>query len=331
VDTDDSGVVHDGGLVCAYLRSEGGWAPLDQARVATHGRGDGLLWVHVDRDGRWAKTYVEREAGLAPLVSRALLEEETRPRAVIMGDGLLMILRGVNLNPGADPEDMVSLRIWIEPGLIVTVRHRRVMAVQDLRDDIAAGRGPQAEGEFLVVLTGRLTQRMGSVLEALDEHEDDMEDSVVTGYRAEVRSELAKIRRQAIALRRYLAPQREALSRLLSENLSWLGTPDKHRLREVTDRLIRHVEDLDAIRERAAVIQDELGNRLAEQMNRNMYVLSIVATVMLPLGFLTGLLGINVDGMPGAQDAPLAFALVCAGLAVLVAVEVWILRRLKWI
>lgn len=90
------------------------------------------------------------------------------------------------------------------------------------------------------------------------------------------------------------------------------------------------VEDLDAIRECAAVIQDELMNRLSDQKNRNMYLLTIVATIMLPLGFFTGLLGINVDGIPGSENAPWAFALVCALLVLVVGLEVWILRRLRW-
>ena len=101
----------------------------------------------------------------------------------------------------------------------------------------------------------------------------------------------------------------------------------KAQLREVTDRVTRYVEDLDSIRERAAVIQDELMNRLSDQMNRNMYLLTIVASVILPLGFVTGLLGINVDGIPGSENTPWAFAAVCVAM---MAAEIWFLRRRRW-
>ena len=67
-------------------------------------------------------------------------------------------------------------------------------------------------------------------------------------------------------------------------------------MREVSDQLARYLEDLDEARDRAAVTQEELVNRLSEQMNNKMYILSIVAAIFLPLGFLTGLLGINVGG-----------------------------------
>jgi zinc transporter len=120
------------------------------------------------------------------------------------------------------------------------------------------------------------------------------------------------------------------MSRLLTEEVSWIGPRDRVRLREVTDRVTRHVEDLDSIRNRAAVTHEELASRLAQQTNRTMYMLSIVAAIFLPLGLLTGLLGINVGGMPGT-DTPWAFWIVCAFLGVITVVEVIILSRTKWL
>ena len=150
-------------------------------------------------------------------------------------------------------------------------------------------------------------------------------------YAPDIRHDLIGVRTQAILLRRYLAPQREAIAKVQREELSWFSRRDRAQLGEVTDRVIRYVEDLDAVRERAAVIQDELSNRMSERMNRNMYLLALVATVMLPLGFVTGLLGINVDGMPGAQNSPFAFLIVCLFLGGLVALQVWVLRRFGWL
>jgi len=226
---------------------------------------------------------------------------------------------------------MVSLRLWLEPERIVTSRHRPLMAVNDIRERIGRGRGPKDSGDFLVEVAGRLVNRMSPVIENLDEMEDDLEDQMVTGERQEIRTKLAELRRQAISLRRYLAPQREAMSRILGEPVDWLNARHKARLRETSDRTMRYVEDLDAIRERAAVIQDEVANRVSESINKNMYMLAIVATILLPLGFITGLLGINVDGLPGSKDTPWAFMAVAAFLALLVVIEVVLMKRLKWL
>ena len=101
-------------------------------------------------------------------------------------------------------------------------------------------------------------------------------------------------------------------------------------MREITDRVVRYLEDLDAVRERAAVIQDELASRNADQMNKTMYVLTVVAAIMLPLGLITGLLGINVGGIPGV-DSRYAFLLVCLFLLAIATLQALIFRRLKWI
>jgi zinc transporter len=110
----------------------------------------------------------------------------------------------------------------------------------------------------------------------------------------------------------------------------WLDERVMGRLRETVDRVTRIAEELDEMRERSAVIQDELASRISHRMERTMYVLTVVATIMLPLGFLTGLLGINVGGIPGAET-PWAFWAVTIGLIVAVAFEVWLFRKLKWL
>ncbi len=92
---------------------------------------------------------------------------------------------------------------------------------------------------------------------------------------------------------------------------------------------MRYIEELEALKERAAVIQEEITNRATEAMSNRMYVLSIVATIFLPLGFFTGLLGINVGGIPGTQSN-LAFLIVCVVLIVVVAIQVWVFRKNRW-
>jgi zinc transporter len=255
---------------------------------------------------------------------------DARPRVAAHDDSLLVSLRGVNLNPGAHPEDMVGIRIWADKDRIITVRHRRLMAVQELRERLARGHGPKTTGEFLARIADGMIDRMGPVVSDLEDRVDALEDEVLDQGRSSLRSELSDIRRVAITLRRYLAPQREAMSRLLIEEVSWLSAMDKTVLREVADRTTRYVEDLDSARERAAVVQEELAARLADQMNRTMYVLTVVAAILLPPSLLTGLLGINVGGMPGV-DSDWSFAVVALAIVAIGIVEFFILRWLKWI
>ena len=318
-------------LYACRLDGRGGGAPIGWPEIkAEAAREEGLTWLHLDYSESATQRWLLEESGLDPIVVEALLADETRPRIVPSGDGLLVILRGVNLNPGADPEDMVSIRLWIERTQVISFRRQRLMAVEDLKEALDRGTGPTNAGEFLVALCSALVARVGGVLEELHEALDGLEEEVLSAESHDLRPKLANLRRQAIALRRYLAPQREALSRLLSERVAWLGAAEGARLREIADRTMRYVEDLDSARDRAAVTQEELASRLAEAMNQKMYVVALVAAIFLPLGLLTGLLGINVGGIPGTERNE-AFALVCLLLVALAALLLWALRRRHWL
>lgn len=319
------------GLIYAWLLDErGGGRRLTAAEAAAWQSGDGLLWLHFDYTVPAVAVWLREHSGIAPRVVDALLAEETRPRVQSFGDGLLLSLRGVNLNPGADPEDMVAVRVWAEAGRIVSTRRRRMMSAQHIDAELAAGRGPVSAGDFVARLSGRLVAAMRGTIDAADDQVDQYEEALVLRADQRLRARLSELRREAIALRRYLAPQREAMTQLLSERVSWLGDNDRLAVREVSDHLQRYLEDLDSIRDRAAVMHEELANNLAEQMNRRMYLLSIVAAFFLPLGFLTGLLGVNLGGIPGA-DHPVAFLAFAVILVAVLVAQVLIFRRKNWL
>jgi zinc transporter len=191
------------------------------------------------------------------------------------------------------------------------------------------GKGPKDAADFMVQLATRLIERMEPVINNLDEDTDNLEEKIIDEPDIKLRTEIIKMRKEAILLRRYLAPQREVISRLRTSEQKWLTKIHKRQLHENYDRITRYVEDLDSIRERTQIVQDELQNSIADKLNKNMYILSVIAAIFLPLGFLTGLLGINVGGIPGA-DNPDAFMIFCGVLVVLVLVQVVLFKRMKW-
>jgi zinc transporter len=283
-------------------------------------------WIHLDLHNDGIRDWLEKE--IDPVVALSLTRQDTRPSIHEHEDGLVIVLRGVNLNPESDPEDMVSIRIWVEKDRIISTRMRRLMAVVAMRERIEAGKAPASTAEFIAVLAAGLTDRMLPVITELSDRIDALEEESI-GRAAGLRSELADIRRSTIALRRYIAPQRDALARLATEPGDWLGRKAQLHLRETADQVTRLVEELDSIRDRSGILNDQLADRRAEEMNTNMMVLSVVAAIFLPLGFLTGLLGINVGGMPGA-DNPIAFYVVCAICALIGGGLTWFFRKKGW-
>jgi zinc transporter len=318
------------GLIHAFvLDGKGGARPLDWEGIGAWTADQGTLWVHLDIGQERARTWLSTAYDLDPVITEALLDEETRPRCDSAGEGLLINLRGVNVNPGAEPEDMVSLRLYADADRVITARHRRLLTIGDIVTALEAGTGPKNAGGLVATLADRLTERMSDVVGELDDRIDDLEEAAIAGSDPSLRGNLLDIRREIIMLRRYLAPQREALKRIQTAQPSWMAKRDRLRVREAGDQLTRYVEDLDSAKDRAAVAYEALSSQLAEQMNSRMYVLSLVAGVFLPLGFLTGLLGINVGGIPLADD-PLGFFWVALSLALLVLIQVIVFRRLRW-
>jgi zinc transporter len=291
---------------------------------------DGLLWLHLDVAEAPPREWLLNAIGLNTFVVEALTADETRPRSLSFGEGLLTVLRGVNTNPGDDPEDMVSIRMWIERDRIVTTRRRRLLSVQDLRDQLEQGLGPKSCGEFLVQLIGRLADRIGGFVDTIEESLSSVEEAESEEPAQLRRRSLAVLRRQIASVRRFVAPQRDALDRLYRNPGNLLSDPETNGLREEADRVTRYLEDLDLARERAVVLQEELLNELAQLQNTRMYVLSVVAAIFLPLTFVTGLLGMNVGGLPGV-DSPRGFLVAFVVMVLTSAAMIVYFRFRKWL
>ncbi len=293
-------------------------------------KADTLAWVHLDATHPETRQWLTTELTyLDNIIIDALLAEETRPRILEFEKGALLILRGVNLNENEQAEDMISIRLWIDQHRIISIQRRPLKATKDIQERLMAGKGPKNSGDFITALSNRLFERMEPVFSELDERLDDVEERVMEMPDTKERQEISSIRKQAIMFRRYIAPQRDVIAHLRTSEQPWLDQTHKRRLQESLDRVVRYIEDLDTIRERAQIVKDELANALSDRMNKNMYVLSVIAAIFLPLGFLTGLMGINIGGMPGV-DNDHAFWIFSGMLIVVVTLQTMLFKKLKW-
>jgi zinc transporter len=213
---------------------------------------------------------------------------------------------------------------------VITMRHRVSRSLEALTDDLRRGKGPTTVGDLAADLVDRIVEHAVRRVDTLGDAIAASEDQILTDARdSDLRARLADLRRRAIALRRFLAPQREALGKLSLIQLPWFAQEHRDRIVEATDRMTRTVEELDAARDRAAVTQEELASRLTEMTNRRLYVLSLITAVFLPLGFVCALLGVNVGGIPFRDDDWAFWALV--GMFVVgVAIQLWLFRRRGW-
>ena len=310
--------------------AKGSGLPVDDIAKAWRDPGNRLIWLNITGEVDEVNNYnwLYEQSGLDDSVLDSLTAHETRPRFYTHDDGLLVILRALDLNPDADPEDMLSVRVWVEASRIITIERRPVAAIASLKKDLENGHGPLNGGDFLVALSDCISLDMSDFLNNLDDDIDDIEDKMLAEDTPTLRQDLSSVRRRIIHLRRYLAPQREVMMNLLALKTGFISDDNRFDLREVADRLTRYVEMLDSGRERANVTHDELDSRMKAQSNRTIFILSVVTVIFLPLNFFTSLLGINVGGIPGSKNEH-AFALVCIIIIVIGFLEYLLFRKKK--
>jgi zinc transporter len=319
------------GLICAYvLDGKGGGKNCGWSDIRAWTAAKGPLWVHLDYTGGEVRDWLQNESGIDGVTCAGLLADDPRPRCVTTDAGMMLIVRGVNMNEGAEPEDMVSMRIFVTSQRVVTLRHRRNNAAKAVRKEIEAKRGPKRIGAFLVTTIDHLLDAIALFGDQLDDEVAGLEDMILSSEDFPLRHKLAEARRDIIALRRHVGPERDVLAKMATDRVSWFTEVDRAQMREMADRMTRIIEGLDMSRDRAAVTQEEVQNRLSELMNRRLYVLSILTAIFLPMSFITSMLGVNVGGVP-LQHHPTGFVFLTGGMLGLLAVLLGLFRVLKWI
>lgn len=318
------------GLIAAYIIDNSGrgrlidWSEINQWKPR-----QGLLWIHLDYNDSQARSWLEKDSNLDSIVTEALIEEETRPRYTVINAGILISLRGVNLNPGAEPEDMVAIRLWMDKDRIISTRGRYMPSEMSMMKAIEEGQGPDSSSQFLIDLTYYMIEQISDVIDNIEDAIDRIDEETDKNDENTGQSQqyLRDFRRKIMTLRRHLAPQRDVMLRLAAERLDWFDDRDRLHLKEIAEIISRNIEDLEEAREQINITQEQILGQISNQANRRMYLLSLIASIFLPLTFVTGLLGINVGGIPGAHN-PIAFTLI-SSLLVAIAIFIYLYLKLK--
>ena len=324
-------------LFARVLDGKGGGRPIDWAAIQQWQPGPGgadgageVLWMHLCRNTPGVYEWLQDRVGIPEPTAELLTSDETRPRAFREGNAIVATLRGINFNPGAQPEDMISMQVWSDGKRLITLRRHPLQTPRRVLAQIDRGAGPGDAGAIITALTEAMVARMNASIVDMNLHIDELEAQDMDDDPEEMLQKIATIRRNCLGLQRHMGPQHVALEAISREAPPWFEDHDRREIAETIDRLRRYLDDIDVSKESAVVLMDELRTRALASNERATYMLTIVAGIFLPLGFLTGLLGINVGGMPGTNDGD-AFWWVAAACLAIIVVLLAIFRRLKWL
>lgn len=284
-------------------------------------------WFHFQRDAEGLTEWLTQAGIPEPLID-AVLEEDTRPRFQRLPDGFMLLLRGVNLNTGESPEDMLSLRLLYYKGALYSFRKRPFLSVAKLREQLSQQIGPESLHDFIVALIEQLNLRIEDVVSSAEQKLEAIEGEGFDNTTS-VQIKLTALHRRLLRLNRFIRPQLAALEKLSTETEKVMSTELHQWLINERDTTQRLFEQIDLMLEQVWMQREQLQQAIAEKMNRNTYWLSVIAGVFLPLTFLTGVFGINIGGMPGVESEG-AFMIFCGALVIIAIVEFLLLRRLRF-
>jgi zinc transporter len=311
----------------ALLVGDGPPRPVSAEEAGTYA-GPGFVWMHVDGEDRPSLGLLLGQ-DIPDVAANALVATETRPRCERIEDGAIINLRGPAAE-GVDISDrLVSIRMWVRAGKVSSLTRRPLLATAAVLDDMKVGKILDP-GDLVAAFAREISRELDPQVAALGDDLDDCETELQDRNIYHLRTMIASIRSQAITFRRFVAPDRDALNTLSQLDFAWLAEDDRLHIREAGDRFARMAEELEAVRERSALLHEQLTDLRAEEIDQRGLLISVVAFIFLPLTFITGLLGMNVEGIPFAKE-PWAFWGVCAFCVVVGAAVLWWFARRHWL
>lgn len=297
----------------------------DEARAY---RGPGFVWSHVESAGELTMPS-EVLADIPDVAANALVATETRPRCDRVDDGAIINIRGPSAVETEDSDRLVSIRMWARKGKVDSVTRRPLAATAAVMARMEAGEIFDP-GDLVSAYAREISATLDPQVAELGDQLDDCESELQDANKFRLRTVITRIRSEAITFRRFVAPDRDALATLAGLDFDWLAEDDRLHIREAADRFARMAEELEAVRERSALLHEQLTDLRAEEIDQRSLLISVVAFIFLPLTFITGLLGMNVDGIPYQHEAWAFWGVVAICVLIGVGVLAWFARR-QWL
>ena len=340
----------DAGLICGYVFDPADVEPVravdsaqavawlgDHAHAPAAAPSDApYLWLHINLSHAHAERWLRAQAGLPEAFFEALHEgprstqiervSERRDDSDAAHDALIAVVNDVHFDFDFDPAKIATLWISLDPHLVVTARTRPLRSVDALRTAVRAGDAPCSTTDLLAHLLRDQADVLVNIVRGVTAQIDAIEDDLLADKRAANPRRLGVLRRVLVRLQRLLAPEPAALFRLLQNPPPWMQASDVVTLRGSTEEFSVVLRDMGALQERIKLLQEEIAAHVNEENNRSLYVLTVVTVLALPINILAGLFGMNVGGIPLAQDAH-GFWIVVTVVLAFTAIAAWATRR----
>lgn len=317
------------GIVWAYhfdIDGKGALLPPEQVASALETPGSGWTWVHLGLADTRCRTWIGQHAPLSDIAREILLGTEEHLRLDILGHEILGVLPDLQQDLAHSTDDLVRLRFVMTDRMVITARRKPVHSVELTRRTVDAGRRFPHAMSFLDAIVDHFADAIGQLAERLGSELDAIEDHILHEEPADERRRIGKVRLKSVRVHRHLVQLRNLFQRLeprLSDNALAART-----VRTLAQKLDALDHDVAAMHDRARLLLDEVAAKMTSITNRRLFTLSVLTACLLPPTLVTGFFGMNTKDLPFAETAggtwyALMVAMGAGGFIY------WVLRKLR--
>jgi magnesium transporter len=279
----------------------------DPAVVADLRARDEFFWLDLDSPDEATLEAIADQLRWHPLAVEDTREWNQRPKLDDYQDHVLLVFYG--MRPTSKPEDAVPLEvhIYVHGGYVVTI-HRGCSELARIRER-AKRRTPESEQGLVYMILDGLTDTFFPVLEAVDDEIDVLESEITLDARHHQVERMFGLKRHLLSLRRVIGPMRDIFATQLDalEDLPGLQRGSRDYFRDIWDHLTRIAEQIDSYRDVLSSAMDVYLSSVSNRLNAVMKQLTVIATIFLPLTFVTGFFGQNFGWLVQRVDTLAAF------------------------
>ena len=321
------------GLVWAYrLDRRGGAVPVAAPELLPALQShqleekDDLLWLHFNLSQAATEHWLKDHASLPAEFFEALYLGSRSTRVELIDDGLVVVVNDVLHGFSFDPSEISTLWMYVTPHIVISARRKPLKSVDRLRHSVQCGALITSTVELLTRLLRDQADVLMSIVRDAVARVDKVEDQLLAGRLDSKRENLGSLRRVLVRLQRLMAPEPAALFRLLQRPPAWIAEDDLQDLRQSSEEFSAVLVDMASLQERIKLLQEEIAAMINEKSSRNLYTLTVLTVLALPINLVAGLFGMNVGGIPFA-DHEAGFWMVLGLLAAFITSAAWLIIR----
>ena len=308
------------------------------ADLARYKEAEGVTWVNVDGLGN---TEMIRELGqffgFHPLALEDVLNVPQRPKVDDYESHLFVVTRMLHFFETGIETEQVGL--FLGERIVVTFQERPGDCLDPVRDRLRKRTGrlcKQGADYLMYAIIDAIVDGYFPTLERVGEIVEVLEDEVVDNPSRQILSQVHDLKHKLLDMRRCVWPARDAINALVRDDSGLVSEPTRVYLRDCYDHAVQVLDIIETYRELAGGLMDVYLSSLSNKMNEVMKVLTIIATIFIPLTFVTGLYGMNFDPEYSPWNMPelrwfFGYPAALAVMATVAVVMILYFRRKRWL